>query len=122
MRAVRSRDTGPELLVRQLLRRLGFAFRLQDEGLTGRPDFVLPKHKAVVFVHGCFWHGHTCVRGDRVPVSNRIYWVEKINRNRTRDARVRRTLRAEGWRVVTIWECQLKRPAKVENRIRALMS
>ncbi|OYW24679.1 MAG: very short patch repair endonuclease [Planctomycetales bacterium 12-60-4] len=107
MAAVRSRDTGPEILVRSLLFRLGYRFRLHRADLPGSPDIVLPKYKAAIFVHGCFWHGHDCQRGSRVPKSNRQYWLAKIDRNRTRDRRNIRKLRRLGWKVLIVWECSL---------------
>lgn len=107
MRSVRSRDTGPELVVRKLLHRMGFRFRLHEKGLSGRPDIVLKKHGAVVFVHGCFWHGHGCSKG-RLPKSRLRFWTQKIVRNRERDAESVRVLKADEWRVLTIWQCETK--------------
>ncbi|QDU88609.1 Very short patch repair protein [Pirellulimonas nuda] len=108
MRAVKSRDTGPELRVAELLRSAGVRYRRDVARLPGRPDFVIASAKTVVFVHGCFWHGHHCPRGARVPKQNRKYWQEKVARNRRRDRRVARQLRAEGYSVWTVWECRLK--------------
>jgi DNA mismatch endonuclease, patch repair protein len=107
MRSVRSRDTGPELIVRSLLHRLGFRFSLHRKNLPGRPDIVLPKHRTVVFVHGCFWHGHGCEKG-RLPKSKLDFWRPKIRKNRIRDAEAVRTLKSAGWRVLTIWQCEIK--------------
>ncbi len=107
MRSVRSANTGPELVVRKLLHGMGFRFRLHKKGLPGRPDVVLPKHRAIVFVHGCFWHGHGCSKG-RLPKSRLRFWTDKIERNRTRDAESVRSLQATGWRVLTIWQCETK--------------
>lgn len=107
MRSVRSRNTGPELIVRKLLHGVGFRFRLHKKGLPGRPDVVLRKHRAVVFVHGCFWHGHGCSKG-RLPKSRLRFWTGKIERNRARDAESVRSLEAAGWRVLTIWQCETK--------------
>lgn len=108
MRAVKSRDTGPELLVAKLLRTAGIRYRRDVARLAGRPDFLLTEARIALFVHGCFWHGHTCARGARVPKNNRDYWLAKIARNRRRDRRVARELRAAGYGVWTLWECQLK--------------
>jgi DNA mismatch endonuclease, patch repair protein len=120
MRAVKSGDTQPELRLRSLLHRLGFRFRLHRADLPGKPDLVLPRWGVCIFVHGCFWHGHGCARGKRVPKTNREYWVGKVGRNRARDRRVRRELEKLGWRVITVWECVLKTlsPAWIAARIR----
>ena len=106
MRAIRSKGTKPELAVEQWLRSARYKPRLHHTGLPGRPDFVLPRIKTVIFVHGCFWHGHKCKRGGRVPGTNVEYWVNKLARNKLRDASSVRKLRRLGWRVVTVWECQ----------------
>ncbi len=108
MRAIRSRDTRPELRVRSLLHRLGYRFRLHRRDLPGSPDIVLPGRRAVVFVHGCFWHGHDCARGARAPKANAGYWSAKLARNRERDAGAQAALAALGWRVVVVWECALR--------------
>ena len=108
MRAVKSRDTGPELRVARLLRSAGVRYRRDVARLPGRPDFLLVEADIALFVHGCFWHGHHCPRGARTPKNNRDYWLAKIARNRRRDRRVARQLRAEGYAVWTLWECGLK--------------
>ena len=108
MRAVKSRDTTPELAVRRILRAAGIGYRLGGRGLPGRPDLVMPGRRVSVFVHGCFWHGHDCARGARQPRANAAYWTAKIGRNRTRDAVATAALESAGWRVVTVWECGLK--------------
>ncbi len=120
MRAVKSRDTKPEIAVRRLVHGMGLRFRLEGAGLPGKPDLVLPRHKLAVFVHGCFWHGHDCPRGARAPKTNRDYWLAKIARNKARDARVKRELRAMGWRVFVVWECALRDRSKLERRIKRL--
>lgn len=107
MRAVRGRDTGPEMRVRRALHAAGFRFRLQRADLPGKPDLVLPRHRLAVFVHGCFWHGHDCARGRRMPKTNAAYWQAKIARNKARDATVQAALCAAGWTPVIIWECAL---------------
>ncbi len=117
MRAVKSRDTAPELAVRRITHRMGFRFSLKRDDLPGNPDLALPKYRAAIFVHGCFWHGHRCRRGARAPKTNAEYWRGKIARNRTRDRRVAAELRARGWRVLAIYECQLRREAAVAKRI-----
>lgn len=111
MRRVRQRDTAPERLVRGALHRRGLRFKVADRRLPGTPDLVFPRFGTVVFVHGCFWHGHRCRRG-RMPRTNRAYWLPKIEANRRRDARKRQSLRRLGWRVLTVWQCQLEPPAR----------
>lgn len=108
MRAVKGKNTRPEQAVRSLLHSLGYRFRLHRRDLPGSPDIVLPGRKAVIFVHGCFWHGHDCKRGGRTPKANADYWVGKIGRNMARDARTRAELEAQGWRVLVVWECEIK--------------
>lgn len=106
MSRVKGRDTKPEIAVRSLLHRAGFRFRLRRRDLPGRPDLVLPKYSAVVFVHGCFWHAHDCARY-RLPDTRADFWAQKARANRERDARNVRKLLDAGWRVAVIWECAL---------------
>ncbi len=121
MRAVKGRDTAPELIVRRLAHRMGYRFRLHRQDLPGKPDLVFPRLRKVLFVHGCFWHGHDCARGARVPVQNRDYWTLKIARNKERDARARRALKALGWRSLALWECQLKDAGDVMKTIKRFL-
>lgn len=107
MSRIRGRDTAPEMLIRRGLHARGLRFRLHDRRLPGTPDLVFGPRRAVVFVHGCFWHGHDCPFGVR-PRTNAGFWAEKIERNRTRDEEAERRLYADGWRVATVWECALK--------------
>ena len=107
MSRIRGKDTRPEMLVRRGLYALGFRYRLHRRDLPGRPDIVLSKHRAVVFVNGCFWHGHDCPLFV-VPETNTRFWIEKIGANKERDARNREKLLADGWRVMTVWECSFK--------------
>ena len=107
MSAVRGSNTAPELYVRRRLFAAGFRYRLHVAALPGRPDIVLPRRKTAVFVHGCFWHGHSCSRGKR-PESNTEFWNAKIDGNIRRDRRNRAALRAAGWRCVVVWQCSLK--------------
>ena len=107
MSLVRSRDTGPEVDVRKRLFRAGFRYRLHARSLPGKPDLVLPRFKIAVFVHGCFWHGHSCSRGNRRPKTNQAYWDAKLRRNIARDARNLGDLRESGWEVFEIWECDV---------------
>jgi DNA mismatch endonuclease, patch repair protein len=121
MRRVKGKDTSPELKVRKALTHLGARYRLHRKDLPGNPDIVLPGRKLALFVHGCFWHGHDCARGARVPKQNRDYWIGKVARNAARDAKNCEALSALGWRVETIWECDLKDEAALEARLRALL-
>ena len=122
MRRVKGRNTTPEMTVRRALTRLGARYRLHRKDLPGNPDIVMPGRKLALFVHGCFWHGHDCARGSRVPKQNRDYWVAKVGRNVARDARSAAALAALGWRIETIWECELKDAAALEARLRGLLS
>ncbi len=117
MQAVKSKDTAPELLVRRLAHSLGYRFRLHRKDLPGKPDLVFPRLHKALFVNGCFWHGHDCARGARVPVQNRPYWTRKIARNKERDAATRTALTALGWKVAVLWECELKEPGRVAKRL-----
>ncbi len=106
MKRVRQKDTAPELLVRRELHRRGLRYKVADRALPGHPDLSFPRYKSVIFVHGCFWHGHSCPLG-RAPSSNVEYWRQKIESNRRRDQRVEQSLRALGWSVIVVWQCQL---------------
>lgn len=117
MSRIKGANTKPEIEVRSLLHWLGYRFRLHRRDLPGTPDIVLPGRGAVIFVHGCFWHGHACKR-TRMPKSRKAYWTEKIEGNRRRDARKRRQLKALGWMVMVVWECELKAPEKLIGRLR----
>ena len=110
MRRVKGRDTAPEIAVRRMLRAAGVGYRLGGSGLPGKPDIVMQGRRTVVFVHGCFWHGHDCARGSRKPRANAGYWTAKLGRNVARDRQVAAKLINDGWRVVTVWECGLKAP------------
>ncbi len=118
MRAVRRTNTGPELIVRQILHRLGLRFRLHRTDLAGSPDVVLPKHRSVVFVHGCFWHRHAECRKATTPKTRIDFWREKFDANVARDARNEEQLRLDGWEVLTIWECETERQPELETRLR----
>lgn len=113
MAAVRSRDTKPELMIRKALHAAGLRYRLNVRDLPGRPDIVLPRHRAVVFVHGCFWHRHEC-KLFRWPESRADFWREKLNSNVARDERAAQALKAAGWRRAVIWECALRGRKKLE--------
>lgn len=122
MRAIRSRDTKPEMFVRRLVHSMGYRYRLHSRDLPGRPDLVFPARKKVLFVHGCFWHRHRCKYGRVVPATRRRFWVEKLEKNADRDRRVRRLLRALGWKSLTIWECQLEQTDRLTDRIRSFLA
>lgn len=117
MRRVRSADTTPELIVRKLTHSLGFRYRLHKKNLPGKPDLLFSGKKKVIFVHGCFWHGHKCKRGNRVPKENRDYWTNKIKANINRDSRHVVELGKRGWSILTIWECETKNQDKLKQRI-----
>lgn len=119
MRAVKARDTTPERVVRAAVRALGYArrYRLNGAHLPGKPDLVFPALGKVVFVHGCFWHGHDCRRGARQPKDNAAYWRAKISRNRTRDARTVGELRANGWSALIVWECESRHAETLSQRL-----
>ena len=121
MAKIKGKDTGPERAVRSLLHRAGYRFRKHVPDLPGKPDVVLPKYRAVVFVHGCFWHGHDCKVGRREPKSNRDYWLPKIERNRRRDAAHQVELARLGWSVLTVWECELRDLPALSARLAAFM-
>ncbi len=123
MRAVHSHDTAPELALRKLLRQMGEpGYRLHRTDIPGKPDVAFIGRKLLIFVHGCFWHGHDCRRGSRMPTTNADYWQEKIDRNRHRDRRHRRQLTLHGWRVLVVWECQLRTPDKLQRRLTKFLS
>lgn len=115
MSRVKGKNTGPEKAVRSYLHRMGFRFRICCPELPGRPDIVLKKHRAAIFVHGCFWHQHGTCGQKRTPKTNLKYWVPKLKENRLRDRRKKRSLISWGWRVLTIWECQIKKQEKLQT-------
>lgn len=108
MSRVRSKDTNPEILVRKFLFSKGFRYKIHDKGLAGKPDIVLPKYKTVIFVHGCFWHGHEGCKYFVVPKTRTEWWQNKISTNVANDIRAAERLRQSGWDVVIVWECELK--------------
>lgn len=107
MALVRSHNTKPEIAVRKALHAGGYRFRLHRNDLPGKPDLVLPKYNIAIFVHGCFWHGHHCKRGNRIPSTNREYWLSKIGRNVARDRESIANLQRLGWETRVLWECEL---------------
>lgn len=120
MRAVRVKNTSAEIAVRRLLFSLGYRYRLHAAELPGKPDIVFRPRHCALFVNGCFWHGHHCTRGAR-PSSNTKFWLPKIEGNRQRDRRVRAQLRKGGWRVLTIWECELHQVERMSLKLRTFL-
>lgn len=110
MARIKSRDTRPELRVRHFLWASGFRYRLHGKALPGRPDIVLSRYKTVIFVHGCFWHGHADCKQFKLPQTRRAFWAAKIARNQARDAAAIERLHAMGWQVIVVWECELTGP------------
>jgi len=121
MRAVKSRNTSPEMKVRALLRAIAPGYRVHRAELPGKPDIAYVGRKRAIFVHGCFWHGHDCARGARAPKANAAYWRAKIDRNRDRDGRNLESLQALGWRAMVVWECELKDEAALRARLAAFL-
>ena len=116
MRRVPSANTRPEIRVRKIVHRLGFRFRLHAQNLPGKPDLVFRRRKQAVFVHGCYWHQHKCDAAKR-PATNRRYWNNKLDNNVQRDKKNLYLLRRQGWRVLTVWECELKNTERLERRL-----
>jgi len=121
MQAVKSTNTAPELKIRHLVHCMGYRFRLHRKDLPGKPDLVFAGIRKVVFVHGCFWHGHNCARGARVPKRNRAYWSKKITRNRERDRTSCVALKDLGWKTAVFWECELKDEKYISHRLRRFL-
>lgn len=122
MALVRGKNTQPELLVRSIVFSLGYRYRLHARDLSGKPDLVFRKQKKVIFVHGCFWHRHKGCALARLPKSRLDFWVPKLEENRERDKRNKRALSRDGWRVLTIWECQTKKKANLIQVIRRFLN
>ncbi|TCP06484.1 T/G mismatch-specific endonuclease [Uruburuella suis] len=121
MSKIHGKETRLEILVRKFLFSQGFRYRKNDKRYAGKPDIVLPKYKTVVFIHGCFWHGHSCNKG-HIPRSNTDFWQDKITKNRQRDIKNESSLQALGFKVVTIWECELKNKTVLESRLNRLVT
>jgi DNA mismatch endonuclease (patch repair protein) len=117
MSQIRHRDTKPEMLVRRLVFAMGYRYRLHGKGLPGRPDMVFPGRRKVIFVHGCFWHRHSCANGRVAPATRAAFWRTKFQENVERDAQALRLLREMGWSALIIWECQTKNPDRLVNRV-----
>lgn len=122
MARVRQKHSAPELAVRRLLRDLGASYRLHPKSLPGTPDIVVTEAQCAIFVHGCFWHRHASCCKATMPKTRVAFWTEKFAKNIARDARKARALRAMGWKVATVWECQCRKPEKLKNRLRRLLA
>jgi DNA mismatch endonuclease, patch repair protein len=123
MQRIGSKNTSPELLVRRIVRDLGFTgYRLHRKDLPGKPDLAWIGRKSAIFVHGCFWHAHDCAEGSRKPQSNQTYWLPKLERNRLRDERHLRSLLDAGWCVLVVWECELKDQSSLRNRLASFLN
>lgn len=122
MRAVRSIHTSPEMIVRRILHAAGYRYRLHAVDLPGKPDIVFRRRRQAIFVHGCFWHGHDCPRGARLPRTNRAYWAAKIARNRERDDRAMSLLIEQGWSIEIVWECQTKDTDALKARLESFLA
>jgi DNA mismatch endonuclease, patch repair protein len=121
MSQIKGKDTKPEKLVRKFLHANGFRYRLHVKNLPGKPDIVLPKYKTVIFVHGCFWHGHEHCKYYVVPKTKTDWWLNKINGNIANDGKAIKALKKNGWRIITLWECYLK-PAKLKDSLSKLLT
>lgn len=113
MSRIKGRDTKPEILVRSLVHRMGFRFRIHRRDLPGKPDMVLPRHGKVIFVHGCFWHGHKWCQRSKRPTSNIDFWNKKLDMNIKRDKVFQGKLRSRGWKVLVVWQCETQKPEKL---------
>lgn len=123
MRQIRGKNTAPEIAVRQLCREIGFSgYRIHRKDLPGKPDLAWIGRKLVVFVHGCFWHGHDCAEGIRKPKTNRDYWIPKIDQNQRRDAENIMRLRTEGWDVIVVWECELSKKDHLKKKLKRFLT
>jgi len=120
MSRIRSSNTKPEMLVRKFLFAKGYRYRINAKNLPGKPDIVLPKHKTIIFVHGCFWHGHTNCKYFKIPKTRTVWWTDKINSNKANDAKAVKSLKKDKWKIITIWECSLKKN-KLEKTLSSLL-
>jgi len=117
MSQIKSENTTPERIVRSLLHKMGFRFRLHEKKLPGKPDIVLKKYRTVIFVHGCFWHRHARCKYAYIPKSHHKFWQKKFSENMVRDKNVKRILKKSGWKIITIWECQINNQKKLIERL-----
>jgi DNA mismatch endonuclease (patch repair protein) len=121
MSRIRGYDTKPELIVRSIVHRMGYRFRLHLEDLPGNPDIVLPRHNKVIFIHGCFWHGHRGCQRSKRPATNVVFWQEKLDKNIQRDKRQQKELRKLGWKYLVIWQCEMNRPNRIRKKIKRFL-
>jgi DNA mismatch endonuclease (patch repair protein) len=121
MGRIRGRNTGLELVVRRLAHSMGYRYRLHDSRLPGVPDIVFRSRRKAIFVHGCFWHRHSCTRGESIPSTRVDFWNAKFEHNQSRDAKVRRQLCDAGWKVLVIWECEIKKRDTLSRRIASFL-
>lgn len=121
MSKIRNRDTKPEMIVRRFLHKYGFRYRLHDKRLSGKPDIVMAKYKVLIFIHGCFWHSHNGCKFARIPASNTDYWLPKLMNNMIKDEGNIQKLQKEGWRVIVVWECELK-GEKTNSTLKSLIA
>ena len=122
MSRIRSKDTGPEWAVRRMVHAMGFRYRLHTKKLPGKPDIVLPRHRKVILVHGCFWHAHGCETARRLPATRKRFWKEKFERNAARDRTVLRQLWEAGWQVLVVWECETKDPQRLRGILASFLA
>lgn len=122
MSAIKGKETQPEILVRRYLFSKGFRYRKNDPRLPGKPDIVLPKYKKIIFIHGCFWHGHSCAKGSKLPQTRKEFWKNKIASNMDHDKIVMDNLESEGWKVIVLWDCEIKSKVKRDKRLELLVS
>ncbi|MBE3124918.1 MAG: DNA mismatch endonuclease Vsr [Acidobacteria bacterium] len=122
MSSIRGYDTQPELSVRSLVHRMGYRFRIRQGQLPGDPDIVLPRHRKVIFIHGCFWHSHKKCKRSKRPSTNETFWNQKLDKNIDRDKRQQGELRKLGWKTLVVWQCQIRIPAKLEEKIKRFMN
>ena len=120
MSKIKAKNTKPEMLVRKFLHAQGFRYTLHNKKLPGKPDIVLKKYKTIIFIHGCFWHGHTNCKYFVLPKTRTKWWTDKINHNKANDEKAVKALRKDGWKVITVWECKLK-PAKTGKTFPSLL-
>ena len=121
MSRVRSKDTKPELIVRSMVHQMGFRYRLHSRELPGSPDLVFARHLKIIFVHGCFWHRHSCRAGRNRPASGEFYWDAKLENNRRRDRRNSIQLHRDGWKILTVWECQIRDRDTLAQRVKSFL-
>jgi len=121
MAKVKQKNTTPELAVRRLIYKMGHRYHLHQKDLPGKPDLVFHNLQKIIFVHGCFWHAHDCKAGQNKPLSNKDYWEDKFNRNRDRDAKNCALLEADGWNILIIWECEIKKDSLLAERIKTFL-